>query len=51
MPMKWTKYRGGFDVCWVGYEIGLRNWTLGISEARASMAHQLDDEHGGREGG
>ena len=22
-------------MCWVGYEIGLRDWTLGISEARA----------------
>ena len=35
VPMKWAKYRGGFEVCWVGYEIGLRDWTLGISEARA----------------
>ena len=34
-PMKWAKYRGGFEVCWVGYEIGLRDWTLGISKARA----------------
>ena len=33
--MKWAKYRGGFEVCWVGHGIGLRDWTLGISEARA----------------
>ena len=36
VPMKWKKYRGGFEAVWVGYEIGLDLWTLGISAARAA---------------
>ena len=29
VPVKWAKFRCGFEVCWVGYEMGLRDWTLG----------------------
>ena len=35
LPMKWTKYRGGFVVQWIGYELNFETWALGISEPRA----------------
>ena len=34
--LSWKKSRGGFQYAWVGYEISLREWTLGISESRAA---------------
>ncbi len=35
VPLSWKKVTGGFVVAWIGYEIDLRNYTLGITERRA----------------
>jgi hypothetical protein len=35
VPLSWKKIRGGQVVPWIGYEINLRECTLGISENRA----------------
>ena len=40
IPMKWSKYRGGFAFDWIGYEIDFENWTLGISESRARWVRE-----------
>ena len=34
-PMKWNKFRGGFEVQWIGYWLDLAGWRFGISQARA----------------
>ena len=36
VPISWKKARGGLIYTWVGLEINLREWSLGISERRAS---------------
>ena len=33
--MSWKKSRGGLCYTWVGYELSLRDWTLGVSASRA----------------
>ncbi len=35
-PLKWKKCAWGFKVAWLGYEMSVKEWTLGIS---AYMAH------------
>ena len=35
VPLSWAKTKGGFVYTWIGYEIDLRGWTLGISATRA----------------
>ncbi len=37
-PLKWRKTAGGDEVDWVGYHIVLRNFSLGLSERRATWA-------------
>ena len=36
VPFKWAKFRGGFDVGWIGYQINFGCFRLGLSEARAA---------------
>ena len=36
VPISWKKSKGGFTYTWVGYELCLRSWALGISESRAA---------------
>ena len=36
VPLSWKKARGGFVYGWVGLEINLSDWSLGISEQRAA---------------
>jgi hypothetical protein len=36
VPISWKKASGGLVYSWVGLEINLRDWTLGISERRAA---------------
>ena len=35
-PLKWSKFRGGQTVSWIGYEIDLKHHRVGITEARAN---------------
>ena len=35
VPLSWRKCGGGFCFNWCGYEVNLREWSLGISAARA----------------
>ena len=35
-PMKWSKFRGGFQVNWVGLHIDYRSFSLGLSAERAA---------------
>jgi hypothetical protein len=35
LPMGWKKLTSGFALAWIGYEIDLRSYTLGVSECRA----------------
>jgi len=35
VPLKWTKFRGGQTITWIGYEIDLRTYRVGIAESRA----------------
>ncbi len=35
-PISWEKSQGGSTLCWVGYELLLREHALGLSEARAA---------------
>jgi hypothetical protein len=35
LPFKWTKFRGGFQVSWVGFGICHRTYAIGLTEARA----------------
>ena len=35
VPIKWKKCGGGRTVCWIGYELSLKEWSLGVSERRA----------------
>ena len=44
VPMKWSKFRGGFQVSWIGYWIDLEKYLFGISEKRAEwLAAWLED--------
>ena len=35
-PMKWKKFRGGFQVDWIGLHTNYRSYSLGLSEDRAA---------------
>ena len=35
VPISWKKSKGGLVYTWVGYEISLRDWKLGVSATRA----------------
>lgn len=35
-PMKWSKFRGGFVVNWIGLQIDNRNFAVGLSEQRTA---------------
>lgn len=35
MPFKWAKFRGGFEIDWVGYHISYRTYSVGLSAIRA----------------
>ncbi len=37
-PMKWSKFRGGFQTNWVGFHTDYRQYALGLSEERAQWA-------------
>ena len=36
VPLKWRKCAGGFKFSWLGYEMSVKEWTLGISASRAA---------------
>ena len=40
VPLSWKKSRGGQTVAWVGYELCLKEWTLGISAHRAAWVQK-----------
>ena len=35
-PLKWSKFRGGYEVSWIGLGISYREYSLGLTEARAT---------------
>ena len=35
-PLKWSKFRGGYEVSWIGLGISYKEYALGLTEARAS---------------
>ena len=35
-PLKWAKFRGGYEVGWIGLGINYREYSLGLTEARAT---------------
>ena len=35
VPLKWSKFRGGQVVTWIGYEVDLKEHRVGITEVRA----------------
>ena len=35
-PLKWTKFRGGFEVDWIGLHINNKLYSCGLSQGRAS---------------
>lgn len=38
VPMSWKKISAGFVVNWIGVEVNVREWTLGLSQRRADWA-------------
>jgi hypothetical protein len=36
VPLKWSKFRGGFDLEWVGFAFSHKSYSIGISETRAN---------------
>ncbi len=36
VPLAWRKSQGGEVIRWIGYEVGLRHLTLGVTERRAA---------------
>jgi len=34
VPLAWKKTRGGFQAEWIGYQVDLENWRLGVSEKK-----------------
>ena len=36
VPLSWNKSQGGLVYSWVGFELSLRDWPLGISASRAA---------------
>lgn len=35
MPFKWAKFRGGYEVDWVGFHISYKAYSIGLSAVRA----------------
>lgn len=35
LPLKWAKFRGGFQVAWVGFGVCYRTYSIGLTESRA----------------
>ncbi len=40
VPIAWLKIQGGGSIAWIGYEVNLRDLSLGISTGRADWAVQ-----------
>eukprot|EP00974_Lingulodinium_polyedra_P029204 2814266-Lingulodinium_polyedra.AAC.1 len=40
LPFVWKKFRGGFEVSWIGLWADLRAWRVGLSEARAEWLRE-----------
>ena len=40
MPWKWSKFRGGQEVGWIGYRLSVADFRLGISEKRARCVRE-----------
>ena len=36
VPLKWSKFRGGFDLDWVGFAFSHKDYSIGISLSRAA---------------
>ena len=36
MPLSWKKCRGGFETEWIGYQVDLRSWTVGVSDKKVA---------------
>ena len=44
MPFKWKKFRGGYQVSWVGFGICFRTYSMGLTEARAQWVAGWSDK-------
>ena len=44
VPFSWKKLTAGLRLAWIGYEVDLRSWALGISERRAAWLLQWFDK-------
>ena len=38
VPLSWRKVKGGRTYTWIGYEVSLEGWALGVSATRADWA-------------
>ena len=38
VPLKWSKFRGGFEVCWIGYFFDFVGFWAGVSDSRCDWA-------------
>ena len=36
MPFKWAKFRGGFELDWIGFHVSYKLYSIGLSQARAT---------------
>ena len=36
MPLSWRKCRGGFETEWIGYQVDLKAWTVGVSDKKVT---------------
>ena len=47
VPLGWKKSQGGLAYSWVGFELSLREWPLGISASRAAWVDGVHEDAGG----
>ena len=43
MPLSWRKCRGGFETEWIGYQVDIRSWSVGVSEKKVAWLVQWVD--------
>ena len=36
LPFKWSKFRGGYEVGWVGFGVCFKSYAIGLTESRAA---------------
>ena len=44
MPFKWAKFRGGYQVAWVGFGIDFKTYAIGLTEGRAAWVKKWTDQ-------